>query len=202
MFGPGTYVLGGGAILLFTFLIVGFILPSEWVAEAEARVDASPAEAFTFLDSPEGWRQWTTWPDSGLDRSGPERGAGARIAWSDRELGSGSFTIAETRGEEFVRYAVEVAGAGNSVLRTDGTVELTPDGDGVRVRWRETGDLGSNPLMGYWALSMERMQSEEMAKGLDRLGALLAAQSSPTGGSDGPDSVVPGRSNSDSVPSR
>ena len=93
LFGPGTYLLGGLAVLMVVLLVVGYLLPTDWVAEAEARIEATPEEIVPFLDSPDGWRRWTIWPDSGLVRTGPDRGAGASIAWSDRELGSGSFTI-------------------------------------------------------------------------------------------------------------
>ena len=61
-------------------------------------------------------------------------------------------------------------------MRTDGSVSITPVADGgVSIRWTETGDLGRNPIMGYWALSMERAQSVEMAKGLDRLAEIVRA---------------------------
>jgi hypothetical protein len=56
----------------------------------------------------------------------------------------------------------------------------------VRITWRERGNLGQNPLMGYWALSMDRAQSDELVKGLERLavvaaeGMLLAAPADST----------------------
>jgi hypothetical protein len=59
-------------------------------------------------------------------------------------------------------------------MRATGAVTLTVEGDAVRVVWHESGDLGRNPLMGYWALSMGRAQSEELSKGLERLEALVA----------------------------
>lgn len=172
-FGPGMIVLGGGALLLSVLLFIGFLLPGEWEAEASARLDATPSEVFAFLDSPGGWQMWTPWPDSGLERVGPDRGPGASIRWDDPEVGSGSFTIGDVRQDESVTYAVEVAGAGNAVMRTQGSVTVVADSGGVLVRWREEGDLGRNPLMGFWALSMERAQSAEMSKGLDRLGELI-----------------------------
>ena len=174
-FGPGTIVLGGGAVLLVGFLAVGFFLSGEWEAGAEAVVEARAEELLPLLDSPEGWRVWTTWPDSGLTRSGPERGAGASIAWNDPELGSGTFTVDEVREGRSVAYSVEVAGAAGASMRTNGRIELEPTPGGTRVVWREQGDLGSNPLMGYWARSMRRVQSTEMAKGLDRLAEAAAA---------------------------
>ena len=133
-----------------------------------------------FLDSPEGWQAWTTWPDSGLVRVGPERGPGASIRWDDRELGSGAFTIGDVQPGESVTYAVEVAGAGNAVMRTHGSFTVIAEGEGVLVRWREEGELGRNPLMGFWALSMERAQGAEMSKGLDRLGELVRRRPSDT----------------------
>lgn len=167
--GPGSIVLGGGAFLLFGFLGIGALLPTEWAAEAAATIPATTDQLLPLIDSPEGWRQWTTWPDSGLARSGPERGPGASIAWDDPELGSGSFTITEPGAEADVAYAVEVAGAGGGSMSTVGTISLGDAVGGTRVVWREEGDLGRNPLMGYWARSMRRAQSAEMEKGLDRL---------------------------------
>jgi len=167
-FGPGTFVLGGGAVVLVLFLAVGFFLPSDWASEASDTLEATAEEILPLLDSPEGWLMWTTWPDSGLVRSGPDRGAGAAISWEDREVGSGSFTI-QTVERSVVTYSVEVAGAGGAIMRTSGSVALSSGGSGTLVRWEESGDLGRNPLMGYWALSMERAQGTEMGKGLDRL---------------------------------
>jgi hypothetical protein len=174
-FGPGTIVLGGGAFLLLGFLAVGFFLPGEWEAGAEAVIPAPVERLLPLLDSPEGWRAWTTWPDSGLTRSGPERGAGASISWDDAELGSGTFTVDEVREGRSVAYSVEVEGVGGAAMRTSGIVQLESMPGGTRVVWREEGDLGTNPLMGYWARSMRRAQSNEMEKGLDRLSEAAGA---------------------------
>lgn len=171
-FGPGTIVLGGGALLLITVLAIGFFLPTDWAVDAEARIEADAGDVYALLDSPEGWQSWTTWPDSGLTRSGPDRGAGSAMSWDDRELGSGSFTIAEADGTT-VSYAVEVAGAGGSVMSTNGTIVLSTDGDAVVVRWHEEGELGRNPIMGFWALSMERAQTAELGKSLARLAEVV-----------------------------
>ena len=54
---------------------------------------------------------------------------------------------------------------------------------GVRVTWHEEGNLGRNPLMGYWAFFMDRAQATELEKGLVRLGELA------TRGSATPDSA-------------
>lgn len=182
VFGPGTLVLGAAAAALLGFLAVGFLLPSTWEASAESRIRLPPSELQAYLDSPEGWLLWTPWPDSGLVRTGPPRGAGAQLAWDDSELGSGRFTVESADAGGGVTYTVDVQGEGGSPMRTRGAVVLQPDEDGTVLRWRESGDLGSNPLMGYWALFMERAQGAEMEKSLDRLADLVAQSGTPPPG--------------------
>lgn len=174
MLGPGTLVLGAGAALLIGFLAAGLLLPGTWEAQVEARVPVSAIELLAYLDSPEGWREWTTWPDSALTRSGPDRGAGAALSWDDEELGTGTFRIDAVDAEGGVIYSVEVEGAGGGMMRTEGRLVLAPAGDSTDVRWQESGDLGGNPLMGYWALFMERAQGAEMRKSLERLAEVAA----------------------------
>ncbi len=178
-FGPGTIFLGGGALLLFALLGIGLLLPTQWEASASARLRAAPENVMAFVDSPEGWQSWTTWPDSGLTREGPVNGPGASISWNDRELGSGTFRIETVHSNESVTYSVHVAGAGGAVMETTGSLNIARDGNSVLLEWQERGDLGRNPLMGYWALSMERAQSAELSKGLDRLAALVADRYGP-----------------------
>jgi len=168
-FSPGVVILGSGGILLTLFLLIGWLLPQSWEAEASTVIDAPASELYPLLDSPEGWQRWTPWPDSGVERTGPTRGQGATLSWNDPELGAGSFAIVSAT-EQRVDYAVRVD---EGAMRTDGTLSLTQEAGGVRVQWREEGDLGWNPLMGYWALSLSRAQSEELAKGLERLRGLV-----------------------------
>jgi len=186
-FSVGTKILGTGAVLLLAFLLIGYLLPSDWEASASRVVPASADAVMPYLDAPEGWREWTPWPENGVSRQGPDHGAGATLSWDDPDLGSGSFTL-ETVAPDRVTYTVDV-GAGSIIAH--GTVTLTAEDGGVRIDWREEGDLGRNPLMGYWALSMDRAQGEEMAKGLERLEGLL------TGGAS-----APGQPIADSVPTR
>ena len=169
-FGPGTLILGSAALVLFGVLFLGFLLPSEWEASASTVVDAPAEEIFALLDAPEGWRTWTAWPDSGLVRSGPDRGAGAQISWDDDELGSGSFRIVDTERNERVTYAVSV---NDGAMRTEGALTLSEDPGGILVAWYESGDLGRNPLMGYWAFFMDRAQTAELERSLDRLGTIV-----------------------------
>jgi len=185
-FGPGVWFLGGGALMLSGLLLIGYLLPSDWEAEASAHLPVAPEIVFAFLDSPEGWQRWTPWPETGVTRTGPERGVGASLAWNDPELGAGSFTIASATAPSRVTYDVVID---EGAMRAQGSVEVASDGAGSRVTWRESGDLGWNPLMGYWALSMSRAQTDELAKGLDRLSELAVQVAADSVTDALPDSV-------------
>ena len=184
-FSFGTKVLGTGALFLFALLGLGVLLPATWEAEATALLPTAPEAAFRYLDSPEGWLAWTPWPDSSTV-SGPERGPGSTLSWDDAEFGNGSFRIVQAEAPTHVSYRVEV---NDGRMWTDGVLELSAEGTGTHVRWREEGDLGHNPLMGFWALSMDRAQSEELQKSLDRL-ALLLADSTATAVDPSPTSAA------------
>ena len=186
--GLGVRVLGGAALILIGILGLGVAMSSSWEAEASDVIDAPVQDIMAYLDSPEGWRAWTPWPDSVFPTDGPARGQGAGMAWDDPELGDGSFTLTQVTATG-VQYHVEVNGG---AMVTDGTIELAAEGSGTRVTWREEGDLGRNPLMGFWALSMDRAQTDELVKGVRRLGELVLgtpqretpADSGSTGASD------------------
>ena len=78
-------------------------------------------------------------------------------------------SILESVAGERVRYRVEVEGGS---MITEGTIDLErlADGtEGTRVTWRETGDFGWNPILGYVARAMDRLQGREMEVGLERL---------------------------------
>ena len=171
-FSLGTKILAAGASVLGLFLLGGFLLPGTWSAERATILKAPPEVVFPLVDAPSQWRRWTAWPDSGLVSEGPERGVGARLAWDDRGLGNGSFEIMEVEPLRLVRYHVQVQ---NGAMHTDGTFTLAPEGTGTRVTWREAGDFGWNPLMGYWARLMERAQGRELEKALLRLDEMAVA---------------------------
>lgn len=186
--GLGVRVLGGAALVLMGVIGLGVAMSSSWEAEASETIAAPMQDIMAYLDSPRGWREWTPWPDSVFPIEGPDRGRGAGMEWDDPELGDGFFVLTEVTPTG-VRYHVEVNGGS---MVTDGSIELAPDGTGTRMTWREEGDLGRNPLMGFWALSMDRAQTDELVKGVRRLGDLVTghtgneapADSGSTGASD------------------
>ena len=65
----------------------------------------------------------------------------------------------------FVRYEVEVEGG----AWVTGELRIQALGGVSRVTWREEGDFGRNPLMGYVARGMAKSQGAQLAEGLEKL---------------------------------
>lgn len=153
------------ALLLLTFVVVGLILPGEWSTVRE-RVVRAPRGAV--LDRIQDLRNWTEWSAMGQvegEYSEPSSGAGATLSWDDPQWGQGVFTLTDA-GDEGVGYRVQVE---DGSIRTTGAITLEPVEEGTRVVWREEGDFGWNPLLSWFALGMDRLQGQELEKGLDRL---------------------------------
>ncbi len=166
---------GGLAALSIGFLLIGFLLPGTWTVQRTAAVDAPPSVVFPFVNEVARWSEWTPWPDVGVETFGPPGGVGAGLRWDDAEMGDGEFSITGSEGDRRVAYRVAVQGGS---LLTRGTLELEPDGPATLVTWTESGDFGWNPILGWVALFMDRLQGREMEKGLARLSE-VARQESP-----------------------
>ena len=167
-------ILGFFAILLALFLGVGIILPGTWATERSAILHAPPEEVFPWVNRAGGWEEWTLWPDAGRYVEGPSEGVGAVRGWDDPNYGAGRFTIIASQPDRSMAYRVEVEDGAITVL---GSLVLDDLGDSTRVTWREEGDFGLNPLLGYAARGMERSQGAQLEQGLARLEALLKGES-------------------------
>lgn len=166
--------LGALGILV---LGVGLALPATWDVERSLRIDAPPDSIYRWLYDPGAWQEWTVWGGVELVASGPERGAGATLRWDDPYLGDGTFTVVEADPPRMVRYRVEVEGG---AMVTEGRLTLTrAEGTGTTVTWEERGDFGWNPMMGYAALNMGRIQGVELERALRRLESLVETGSVP-----------------------
>lgn len=165
MMAPLAKVFGGIATVLATLMLIGFVLPGTWSAEASIQIDAEAAEVFPFLNDLRRWDRWTNWGDLDSELSSPSGGVGASRSWDDPNFGSGSVTITSSGPPTFVRYEVEIEG-GASV---GGELRIEALGGASRVTWREEGDFGRNPLMGYVARGMAESQGAQLAEGLEKL---------------------------------
>jgi uncharacterized protein YndB with AHSA1/START domain len=171
-------VLGTLALFFVGFLVVGFLLPSGWDVERSRFLPAAPERVFSYLNGAEAWGRWTPSPESGVELFGPAEGPGSGRRWDDPGYGAGEFVLTETRPVQEVRYRVEVEGG---AIRIDGRIPLEPEEGGVRMHWREEGDFGWNPLLGYLAGRMNELQGAQLEASLASLEGLLQAEREEAG---------------------
>jgi hypothetical protein len=156
---------------------VGVALPGTWSAERSTVVGAPPDSVFAWIEAPRRWDRWTPWGGLESTFSGPDRGAGATRSWDDPFMGEGTFTITASERPRRLEYRVEVE---DGAMVTRGAFTLDAAGPAsTRVTWRESGDFGWNPLMGYAALNMDRIQGTELERGLVRLRLLAETGTLP-----------------------
>jgi len=166
-------ILGTLALFFLGFLVVGLLLPSGWDAERTTVLTAEAEDVLPFLVAPARWTEWTPTPDSGVDAFGPTEGPGAGYRWDDPAYGEGEFRITAVTPPGEIRYEVDVEGGSIRIL---GLIVLEPAGDATTlVRWREEGDFGWNPLLGYLASRMNELQGTQMEASLSALKAAVEA---------------------------
>lgn len=175
----GAIAFGVIGAALLAVLAIGFFLPGEWSAERSALIPAPPGEVYPHLESAEAWDRWTPSPETGVELFGPEGGEGSGRRWDDPGYGRGEFVITDAEPPRAVSYAVEVEGGS---IRIDGRIELEAIGDGTRVTWRENGDFGRNPLLGYLAGRMSELQGGQLDASLNRLRDIVSEEADANAG--------------------
>jgi hypothetical protein len=164
-------IFGGLAGLLILFLGVGFLLPGAWEARAGGFVPAPPASVFLLMADLSRWSSWSPMPEPGLESFGNTQGVGAGLRWNDPQYGKGEMVVTSSTSPSELVYRVVVEGGGLTIV---GTLTLTPEGEGTRVRWVEEGDFGWNPLMGFTAMGMPEAQGEALRESLRALAELFS----------------------------
>jgi len=164
----GAMILGAVALLIAGFLVVGILLPGGWVVERTIQIEAPAAEVYPLLDRAAGWEEWTPSPETGVELFGPEQGVGSGRRWDDPGYGRGEFVITGSVPPQEVTYEVNVE---DGAIRIRGRLVLEEAPGATLVRWREEGDFGRNPLLGYLAGRMEDLQGAQLEASLARLAA-------------------------------
>jgi hypothetical protein len=171
------WILGVFAILFLAFVAIGILLPARWEADRALEIEAPPDTVFSFVDGAGKWLDWTPNLESGSELFGPEQGVGSGRRWDDENYGKGEFVITESLPPRELRYHVDVEGGS---IKIDGRIQLEPTPSGTRVTWREEGDFGWNPILGYLAGRMNSLQGAQLEASLASLkDAAEAAVRSP-----------------------
>ena len=162
-------LLAGFLGVTVLLLCSAFLLPRTCRVERTVIISAPAAAVFPWITTVKRWPEWTAWtaarfPDMRLTFDGPESGVGARYHWLGPTSGSGALKLTDCEVNQRVGYELDFS---DGKYLSRGSITLEPAGSGVRVRWTNEGDLGSNPFNRWFGfLMMDRMLGDDLLTGL------------------------------------
>lgn len=168
-----------GAIGLVLSLILGIVivsqfLPGEYRVERSTVVNAPPAAVFAKIGDLKEWKTWTVWhardPQMELQYSEATSGVGAWHAWKSKTEGNGRFTLTEWQQDQVVAYLLEFPDFG---MKSDGRLELKPEGAGTKVTWICSGKLTRDPLQRLFGRFLDKLIGADFEAGLAKLKAVV-----------------------------
>jgi hypothetical protein len=156
--------------ILAVLAIAALMLPRAVVVTRETDVPIAPADIIARVASTEGFQTFnpylSTDPDLTITPFGPESGVGSGFRFEGKE-GKGTQTVTEVT-ETRVTHLIDLGAMGKPVQ----TIEAVPMGDGARVTWTVTSDMGYNPIFRVFGLFMDRMLGGTYERGLKNIAAL------------------------------
>ncbi len=159
------------AVLIVGLIGIAFLLPSKVHVERSEFIAASPATLHAVLNGFGKFDQWSPWagldPDMKVEIGGPAVGIGARYAWrGNAEVGMGVQEIVAFVPDRSVTLKLDFEGFGHPA-----TIMFTiePKDDGSVVTWSMDADLGSDPMIRYVGLMMNKEVEADYEKGLAKL---------------------------------
>ena len=167
----------GLAALIGLLAVGGLLLPAQTHFERSVRIQASPSLVYGYLNGFRQFNQWSPWaaldPNTRYSFSGPDSGVGARQAWvsDDANVGSGSQEIIAVTPNEQIQVKLDFGGTSTENISA---WTITPDGEGSRLAWSMTSELGMNPMNRWFGyLLLERFVGADYEKGLAALKPVL-----------------------------
>lgn len=164
------YIALGLLGLIVLLVVISFALPSSYRVERSIEINAPMETVYPLVYDPKSWARWSVWsrrdPGMKITYSGAPAGVGAKWSWQSATEGSGNMEITGAVFNKQIAYNVAFANF-DGVLK--GRFEFAPVGKGVRVNWIAEGDVGTNPLMRYFAIAMDRIQGPDFDGGLTNL---------------------------------
>ena len=125
------------------------------------------------MATPRTWATWSAWtaeadPTLLYAYAGPDSGIGAVMKFTAQRMGNGELEIVEAVPGQAVGYELRMAGTD---MKVSGRVTLEPAGNGTKVTWRDSGDLGRNVLLRYLAPDAGQEPGRGLREELRRPGA-------------------------------
>ena len=154
------------AIMVVTFLVVGFNLSSEYNVERMTKINAPQGLIFNQIQSFQSWQAWSPWAKTDstmqVSFSGLEKGEGAVMSWTSELASNGKQTIVKTKDSSEVHIELDFGNAG----KANALFLIEPLEQGMKVTWKFYGDIGSDIFGRYFNLLLDPMMGPLFETGL------------------------------------
>ena len=161
------WVLGTLLALVAVLAVGGMLLSPKFNVTRSVAVNAAPDKVYGLVADPRRWKEWSVWnrrdPAMAITYSGPTSGSGAGWAWKSKSEGDGRMTFTAAEPGRRLGYELFFPDFGTT---STGELVLAPEGNGTRVRWTMSGDMGSNLMFRWMTLFADRMVGKDFEGGL------------------------------------
>lgn len=158
------------SVILLTFYLIGFMLPSHYKLERSVIINAPEAKIFPHIADLKNWQNWGVWfkrdPNMSIEYSGEIGMVGMKSHWTSQIQGDGEMEIIALEAEHRLIYSLHIL---DTQMKSTGEFVLSKAEDGTKVIWMDYGDVGNNPLNRYFAFFMDYLVGGDFEMGLDNL---------------------------------
>jgi carbon monoxide dehydrogenase subunit G len=161
----------GILVLIAAVFLLGMMLPSKYDVRRSVVIDAGPERVHEFVSDLRMWEAWMPWTDVDptirITYGETTSGVGASHSWSGKS-GDGELTFTKSDPDDGVEY--DMAFDGGS-FASKGQLSYESAGNGTRVTWVMSGDVGGNVLQRYMLLGLDGAMGPMFESGLNKLKA-------------------------------
>ena len=160
------------ALLIFGFVVVVALQPSNFSVERRATMAAPQAEVFAQVNDLHKWDAWSPWakldPDAKIGFEGPESGQGAAMTWSGNDnVGEGKMTVVESQPNDAVKLKVDFVKPFEGTSNSD--FGFKPEGDQTAVTWTMSAHHNFVEKAFCLVMNGKKMIGDDLEKGLAQL---------------------------------
>ena len=149
------------------YVIANVFFPKKFEVEKSIYINTSPILVFEQVNNFKNWENWDPWlqkePLMKLDYNEIASGIGAVKMWQSENSSNGKMEILESSFIDFVKFKITIEGW-NSF---NGTISLQASDDGVKVSWKDSGNL--NFLIRVMGPLFNKLIGQDLEQGLNNL---------------------------------
>lgn len=152
------------------FMLVGLVLPKNFHVERQISIESDKDIVFNHIVDLKQWREWGVWferdPNMQVTYTGPDKQVGMKSSWVSEQEGNGEMTIkGVTPGSQMI-YNLYFP---DFDMSSTGELTVVEKNGKTQVTWTNHGDLGGNPINGWFAMLMDGMIGPDFEAGLANL---------------------------------